>query len=75
MLVEEGFEYVCDWVLDDQPVRAEDANKADRQRALHAGVQRRRDDADPAPRGARSIATAQSISSIRYTRTHDSRPA
>ena len=43
---------------------AEDARQADRQRALHAGMQRRRHDADPAPQGvgilrarARSVRT------------------
>ena len=28
LLVEEGYDYVCDWVLDDQPVRAEDARRS-----------------------------------------------
>ena len=51
ILAEEGYEYVCDWVLDDQPVMAEDARQADRQRALYAGMQRRGDDADPASHG------------------------
>ena len=53
LLVEAGYEYVCDWVLDDQPVVLEDARGADRQCALHAGMQRRRDDADPASQGVR----------------------
>ena len=51
ILAEDGYEYVCDWVLDDQPVMAEDPRQADRQHALHAGVQRRGDDADPASQG------------------------
>ena len=42
---------------------AEDAQQADRQRALYAGVQRRRDDADSAPQGRRNTATARSTSS------------
>ena len=33
--------------------RAEDARQADRQHPLHAGMQRRRDDADPASQGER----------------------
>ena len=53
LLVEAGYDYVCDWVLDDQPVVLEDARGADRQRALHARVQRCGDDADPAPQGIR----------------------
>ena len=48
LLKEEGYDYVCDWVLDDQPVWLKTTHGADRQRALHPGVQRRRDDADPA---------------------------
>ena len=51
ILVEEGYEYVCDWVLDDQPGVAQDAHQADRQRALYAGVQRRGHDAHPASQG------------------------
>ena len=52
LLAEAGYDYVCDWVLDDQPVVAENPRQADRQRPLHAGMQRRRDDADPASQGA-----------------------
>ncbi len=51
LLVEEGYDYVCDWVLDDQPVWLKTRDEADPQRALHAGMQRRRHDADPASQG------------------------
>ena len=53
ILAEEGYEYVCDWVLDDQPVTDEDADRLTRERAVHAGVQRRRDDGDSASQGIR----------------------
>ena len=51
LLSEEGYDYVADWVLDDQPVWLKTTHQADRQRALHPGMQRRRDDADPASQG------------------------
>ena len=51
LLKEEGYDYVADWVLDDQPVWLKTTTAADRQRALHAGMQRRRHDADPASQG------------------------
>jgi allantoinase len=51
LLAEAGYDYVCDWVLDDQPVVLKTRGEADRQPALHAGMQRRGDDADPAPQG------------------------
>ena len=51
LLAEAGYDYVCDWVLDDQPVVLKTRSGSDRQRALHAGVQRRGDDADPASQG------------------------
>ena len=68
-----GYDYVCDWVLDDQPVRLKTRSGADRERALHAGVQRRRDDADPASQGVASIATARSTSSSSCTTTRATR--
>ena len=49
--------------------RAEDARAADRQHALHAGMQRRGDDADPASQGVASIPTAPSTSSSSCTTT------
>ena len=39
LLAEEGYDYVCDWVLDDQPAGAEDARQAHRQHSLHPGMQ------------------------------------
>ena len=51
ILADEGYEYVCDWVLDDQPVPC-GPNWLAGERALYAGVQRRRDDAHSAPHGA-----------------------
>jgi allantoinase len=38
LLVEEGFDYVADWVLDDQPVRLKNAHETDRQYTLHASA-------------------------------------
>ena len=49
LLVEEGFDYVADWVLDDQPVRLKTRTPAHREHSVHPGMQRRSDDADPAP--------------------------
>ena len=40
LLVEAGYDYVCDWVLDDQPVVLK-TRSADRQHPLHPGMQRR----------------------------------
>ena len=48
---------------------AEDPHQADRQRALHAGMQRRRHDADPASQGQRIFRPRASTSSSRSTRT------
>jgi hypothetical protein len=53
LLAEEGYDYICDWVLDDEPVVLEDARQADRQHPLYPGMQRRGDDADPASQGRR----------------------
>ena len=39
LLVEEGYDYVADWVLDDQPVWLKTRTQADPQRALYAGMQ------------------------------------
>ena len=47
---------------------AEDAQRADPQRALHAGMQRRRHDADPASSGVANISSARATSSSRSTR-------
>jgi hypothetical protein len=52
LLAEAGYDYVCDWVLDDEPTLLK-TRQADCQPALHAGMQRRRDDADPASQGER----------------------
>ena len=53
LLAEEGYDYVCDWVLDDEPVVLKTRGGADRQHPVHAGMQRCRDDADPASQGER----------------------
>ena len=54
LLVEEGYEYVCDWVLDDEPVMLR-TRTTPIVGILYAGMQRRRDDADPAPQGRRIL--------------------
>ena len=48
---------------------AQDPGQADRQRALYAGMQRRRHDADPAPQGVGILRARASISSSRSTPT------
>ena len=55
ILAEEGYDYVADWVLDDQPVWLKTRSQADPEHSLHAGMQRRRHDADPAPQGERVL--------------------
>ena len=51
LLAEEGYDYVADWVLDDQPVWLKTRGKPILNVPVYAGMQRRRHDAYPASLG------------------------
>jgi allantoinase len=55
LLAEEGYDYVCDWVLDDQPVTLKTRAKPLVNIPYTQECNDRRDDADPAPSGRRVL--------------------
>ena len=57
ILAEEGYDYVADWVLDDQPVWMKTRGKPILNLPYTQECQRRRHDADPAPQGERILRT------------------